>query len=131
HYPLFGGGPLEASQTEKIGQIIKAYSEDGEVALDTSVKRLLLYSPACGACAEMVEILAQADPEGKGWLPVQVGGGSEEGRDLLYNSGYRGSNYHYRWDGPVPALVTTSEGSTKLLYGQEEILRVVSGLPAK
>lgn len=129
HYPIFAVQPLEAAQSGEVGRFIDAFSGGNRVPLDTSVKPVLLFSPSCGACRSLVGKLAQADPGGKGWVPAQVGGETEEGSALLDSAGYRGNRYQSEavWNEAIPALITTREGKTKAVYGQEEILKAVRG----
>lgn len=128
HYPVYTILP-QAVQADKVGQFISANLGGKEINLDTSAKPVLLYSPSCGACRSTIEKLAETDPGGKGWVPVQVGGDPEEGRVLLDSTGYRESMYQSEkgWDEAVPALVTTMNGKTKVVYGQEAILGAVRG----
>ena len=127
HYPLFSGQPLEAAQGGKASRFISVSSGGKEVSLDTSVLPALLFSPSCGSCRSTVGELVETDPEGKGWVPVQVGGDPEEARALLSSIGYQGVIYHWRWDEAVPALLTTRDDKTKVVYGQESIVKVVRG----
>ncbi|MHB8157426.1 MAG: hypothetical protein ACYDEQ_08555, partial [Desulfocucumaceae bacterium] len=128
HYPAFSDKPTVAAASE-LSQYISGSYDGQRASLDTSVKPVLLFSPFCGACRSTIVRLAETDPGGKGWVPVQVGGDPVEGRELLDSAGYRGIMYQSEtgWDEAVPALITTRQGKTKSLYGQEEILRAVRG----
>jgi len=127
HYPVFTELLPEAAPAGKMSQFISVTYDGSGASLDTSVKPVLLFSPSCGACRSILEKLAEADPEGKGWAPVLVGGSPGEGRDLLSSNGYRGPMPRTDWDAAVPALIITREGQTRALYGQEEILKAVRG----
>lgn len=127
HYPLFPGQPLEAAQSGKASRFISVSSGGKGVSLDTSVLPALLFSPSCGACRSTVGEMVETDPEGKGWIPVQVGGDQEEASVLLNSIGYKGVIYHWQWGEAVPALITTRDGKTKVVYGQEAILKAVRG----
>jgi len=128
HYPVFIGKPMAAAAS-KVSQYISVSYDGQRASLDTSVKPVLLFSSSCGACRSTIGRLAETDPEGKRWIPVQVGGDAGEGRELLNSAGYRGIRYQSEteWDEAVPALVITREGKTKFFYGQEEILKAVRG----
>lgn len=126
HYPLITGSPLLETPQANIGQFINVTSGDKEITLDTAAKPVLMFSPTCGACRDVVENLARTDPAGERWTAVQVGGTPEEGADLLKGDGYKGVNYQYSdWDSTVPALVTNSGGNTQVVLGTDEIVKAV------
>lgn len=127
HYPVFSKKPM-AEAAGKVSKYISVSCGGKSTSLDTSVKPLLLYSPGCGECKEVIEKLAHIDPEGKGWVPVQAGGNPEEGGRFLKSAGYRGFECQSdtEWHKAVPALITTREGNTSVVYGREEIIRALN-----
>ncbi|MFZ5643877.1 MAG: hypothetical protein ACOY46_09835 [Bacillota bacterium] len=126
HYPSIGLNKAEAVQ--EIVQHIKAVTPDGrEEDLDTQERPVFYFLPSCGACDKVIEELIKKDPEGKAWAPVQAGGGLEEGREYLNKKGYRGDFYSQKWNGPVPAFITTRDGKTEKIHGRDAILTIVRG----
>ncbi|HBV98019.1 MAG: hypothetical protein JL50_01070 [Peptococcaceae bacterium BICA1-7] len=128
HYPVFIGKPMSAAAS-KVSQHISVSYDGTRTSLDISAKPVLLFSTSCGACRSTIGRLAETDPGGKGWVPVQVDGDPGEGRELLDSAGYLGSMYQSEteWDEAVPALIITRDGQTSALYGQEKILEVLRG----
>ena len=85
---------------------------------------VLLFSPGCGACAEMMEQVIARDPVGESWLAVQSGGFPEEGRVYLDAKGYQGTELIYSNEVlPVPSLLTVEDGKPVLTYGTENVLK--------
>lgn len=104
--------------------------DDRKMTMDITEKPVLFFSPNCGACIRAVESLAQADPEGTRWVPVQSYGDWDKGRKLLEEKGYRGESYIYasEWHGAVPVMVTAGKnGWAVKTSSPQEMLRIVRG----
>jgi len=104
---------------------ISANLDGRDVTLDTSLKPALLFSPTCGPCSSVMEVLVKADPEGLHWAPVQARGEQNTGKEFLKGKGYMGDSFNTSWSGPVPVLVVTRGGKTVAIHEPEEMVKAI------
>lgn len=112
------------------GRFIESVAADGSrVSLDIAERPVLVFSANCGGCLRALEGLAAADPEGKRWVPLQVGGEAAAGRQLLREKGYLGEGYFYssQWHGPVPVMLVWDGVRGSRVSNPVAMIKVVRG----
>lgn len=98
---------------------------DGSV-IDSAEKPVLVFSPHCSACRQAVNELANIDPAGSSWVPVQSGGTREQGKTYLEQLGYRGEFYLAgQWQSATPAFIITSGNKTRLTMSVPKMVETV------
>ncbi len=109
---------------------VQSVAADGsKVSLDIAERPVLIFSTSCGGCLRALEGLVGADPEGKRWVPLQVGGDAAAGRQLLREKGYRGDSYVYssQWHGPVPVMLVWDGVRGSKVNSPGTMIKVVRG----
>lgn len=112
------------------GRFVESVAADGSrVILDIAERPVLVFSTSCGGCLRTLEGLATTDPEGKRWVPLQVGGDAAAGRQLLREKGYRGDSYFYpaQWHGPVPVMIVWDGARELRVNNPGAMIKVVGG----
>ena len=126
---LLGVTTVAAPELTSNAAISTAPDELGDDTLSLAQEKpVLLFSPSCGSCGEVVTALTEIDPAGEYWLAVQSGGPKDAGDSYLREKGYTGEAAIYQsLAHTVPALLVESNDQVTVVYGTKNIVEIVSG----